>query len=98
MMLVTGMVVFALVMITNIQYAMEDYGMSENSLHAEMLAQISSTGGGGSGGTTSDCWRTYTRGGNYYRRICKFTSSGITENCKVITDLSHYEGLNTCQH
>lgn len=37
------------IVITNIQYAMEDYGMSENSLHAEMLLQISNSCGGSSG-------------------------------------------------
>ena len=40
-----------MVLTANIQYALEGYGIGENSLHAEVLAQTSS--GGGSGGCST---------------------------------------------
>lgn len=43
-----------MVLTANIQYALEGYGIGENSLHTEVLAQASSGGSGsGSGGGTS---------------------------------------------
>ncbi len=83
MMLVTGTVVFALVMITNIQYAMEDYGMSENSLHAEMIAQTSNSGGGSSG------WVCCTR--NYWI-ICTDKEGNPAHNYKRIDNATTCTG------
>ena len=47
--MISGVAIFIMVLTANIQYAIEGYGIGENSLHAEVLAQTSSGGGSGSG-------------------------------------------------
>ena len=51
-----GLVIFLSVMSANIQFAISGYGIGTNSLHAEVLAQSSSTGGNtsGEGSSTGD--------------------------------------------
>lgn len=48
-------------------------------------------------GETKDCWLKYTRGGYYYRRVCKITVDGIVEKCKIVMDLESYNNLSTCE-
>ena len=78
--IISGVAIFIMVLTANIQYAIEGYGIGENSLHAEVLAQTSSGGGsgsGGSGGSTNNC---STSGGN--------TSGGCKEICSARVDCS----------
>ncbi|RHJ86549.1 hypothetical protein DW103_02450 [Parabacteroides sp. AM08-6] len=52
-----GIMFFSLGVVANLQYAWGNYGVTSNSLHAEVFAQSCSDSGGGGGGTT---------GGLYY--------------------------------
>lgn len=45
---ISGVAIFIMVLTANIQYAIEGYGIGENSLHAEVLAQSTTSGGSGS--------------------------------------------------
>jgi hypothetical protein len=49
---IIGIAVFALTVVVNIQYALDGYGISKNSLHTQVLAQTSSDTGTSSGGVS----------------------------------------------
>ena len=84
-----GTAIFFMVLTTNLQHALDDYGLNDNSLHAEVLAQTNSSGtgsgsGSGSGsdgtGTTVGCYistvlNCFTYPYTGQRKVCDYTGS-----------------------
>ena len=85
--IISGVTIFMMVLTANIQYALEGYGIGENSLHAEVLAQTSS-GGGTSGGGTTGCG---TGGGS------SSGGSGCQELCSARVDCSSGGSYVSCK-
>jgi len=52
-MTILGVLALVLAIGLNVSHALNDYGVKENKLHVEVLAQTGTTGSGGAGGCTS---------------------------------------------
>jgi len=47
---ILGVITLLFALTLNFRHALDDYGISKNKLHVEVLAQSNSSGGGGSSG------------------------------------------------
>lgn len=79
-----GLVAIITLFVLNLNFAMDDYGIVNNKLHSEILAQSSSSGGSGSsggGGGFSCKWGTRELGGGTWEAICIKTGVGYSCDC-----------------
>jgi hypothetical protein len=73
--IILGVLVLALTIGLNARHALNDYGVKDNKLHVEVLAQTSTTGGDGSGSSSS--------GGGTSTTEKKYHSRTDTEQAKT---------------
>jgi|WetSurMetagenome_2_1015567.scaffolds.fasta_scaffold50138_1 hypothetical protein len=105
--ILSGIVVFLLAVVVNIQYALDGYGVSKSSLHAEVLAQTGTgtgTGGSGTGGSgTGYALKTVNTGSNAqfyitmnglnYVHTCEYTQT-ICTGTGTVSCISHFYAYN----
>lgn len=72
-----GAVLLLAVFSLNAIHAFNDYGVKENKLNYEVIAQSSTTGGGSTGGVHCRCGAVYGKG-------CKADNHGST--CTTVTE------------
>ena len=102
-----GLVIFLSVMSANIQFAISGYGIGTNSLHAEVLAQSTTSGGTGSGSgggllwkkkmTNTDC--TYEKVTTYWVCAGGVISYVFVHGCIETTDKLTFKGkMSRCDN
>lgn len=72
-----GVALLLTVFSLNAIHAFNDYGVKENKLNYEVIAQSSTTGGGTTGGVKCSCGAVYGKG-------CRADNSGST--CTTVTE------------
>ncbi|MDR2038501.1 MAG: hypothetical protein LBQ60_11320 [Bacteroidales bacterium] len=98
-----GILTMLCVMAVNLQYAYSDYGILDISLHSQILAQQTGTGGGtgtsSGGGTPYGVWATGENG------MCNFPGFSFPPNhlgiawntCTVYTYTRHTSSFKSCE-
>ena len=95
-----GIVATMFIVATNLQYALDDYGLRTNSLHSEILAQSTT---GTATGTATTWWESKTH--KCVPEKCTFSfkpfgigweNEGITHKCKPGDEVAHCWSCSGC--
>lgn len=79
-----GATAFMIGVFANLQYAWGDYGVTTNSLHAEVLAQSCSTSGGGN--TTSGLFSRFASDCKYEGTSAAFATITLSPGLSVVAN------------